>query len=87
MEVQLQTWNSYLPPDFTGCARRTIDLSGLTLGMSAYTEALDTTLYTTPMCAETMQTYHVAHILLLMDKPQEPQRIRILHFPGDRQGR
>ena len=55
--------------------------------MSAYTETLDATLYTTPMCAETMQTYHMARILLLMDKPQEPQRIRILHFPGDRQGR
>jgi hypothetical protein len=76
LEVELQAWYCALPPNFTECVRRTLALSDLTLGLDGHTEAIDAILYTTPMCAVTVQTYHMARILLLMNKPQESTAIR-----------
>lgn len=77
IELELFNWCHSLPPTFTPCARQQLALSDVVAGTSIYPErTVDAILFTIPMCAITMQTYHMARILLLMNRPQESTAIR-----------
>lgn len=73
LEAELDAWYSGLPGTFWPCARVEPSL------LSHYKPAeeakdLDTlqeVWYSIPMCASTMQHYHMARILLLINKPHE----------------
>ena len=55
---ELENWSQELPNTFSPCAR----ISG-----SVFSEIW----FSIPMCASTMQTYHMARIILLINRPQE----------------
>ncbi|KAI9817894.1 MAG: hypothetical protein M1827_001013 [Pycnora praestabilis] len=68
---EIDIWFQGLPETFKPCARiepsrSTFRINDETLG-SVFTEIW----YSIPMCASTMQSYHMARILLLINKPHE----------------
>ncbi|KAF7159480.1 hypothetical protein CNMCM5623_004818 [Aspergillus felis] len=75
LENELYTWHNSLPSTFTPYGRKQISLSDRVPDLPL-PESIDAVLYTVPMCAVTMQTYHMARILLLMNKPQESTATR-----------
>lgn len=68
---QFQVWHDSLPLAFQPSARvprsHTPGQSPLNEDATIFTEVW----YTIPMCASTMQTYHMSQILLFMNKPHE----------------
>jgi hypothetical protein len=71
IEHQFQMWHDGLPITFQPCAR--VDPAA-TSGRTTYGE-LETPFsevwYSIPMCASTMQSYHMSQIQMLMNKPHE----------------
>lgn len=71
LRKQLQVWYDGLPPTFQPSARVT---PSHTPGQSPAKEnaaMFSEVWYSIPMCAATMQTYHMSQILLFMNKPHE----------------
>ncbi|CAG5179415.1 uncharacterized protein ALTATR162_LOCUS9240 [Alternaria atra] len=70
LRKQFQVWHDGLPVTFKPSARVPSQASG---PMSANDNAFMFTevWYSIPMCASTMQTYHMSQILLFMNKPHE----------------
>jgi hypothetical protein len=62
-----QTWHDGLPISFQACARVEPSQNSGVFTESMFTEVW----YSLPMCAATMQTYHMSQILLYMNKPHE----------------
>ncbi|CAG7921972.1 unnamed protein product [Penicillium olsonii] len=73
LESELDAWYSGVPETFRPCAR--MDPSKLTHHRPAHENEDISTLqeiwFSLPMCASTMQHYHMARILLLINKPHE----------------
>jgi hypothetical protein len=64
LRLELQVWHDSLPDTFDPCAR--VPPSQLELR-----ECFSEIWYSVPMCASAMQNYHMAQILLLINKPHE----------------
>ncbi|KAL5342905.1 hypothetical protein BJX70DRAFT_385780 [Aspergillus crustosus] len=79
LEISLDSWYSLLPPSFSPCARKPLALSSLVSGVYCAPEGkeatIDSIVFTVPMCAVSVQTYHMGRILLLMNMPQESTAI------------
>lgn len=71
LQKQFQVWHDGLPITFQPSAR--VDVSRTPRGlMKGENESMFTEVwYSIPMCASTMQTYHMSQILLYMNKPHE----------------
>jgi hypothetical protein len=69
LDRELTVWRSGLPETFNPCARIPYQASVQSneLGASVFPEIW----YSIPMCGTTMQNYHMARILLLINKPHE----------------
>ncbi|KAF7672307.1 c6 zinc finger domain-containing protein [Alternaria burnsii] len=70
LRKQFQVWHDGLPVTFKPSARVPSQASGpmsTNDNVSMFTEVW----YSIPMCASTMQTYHMSQILLFMNKPHE----------------
>ncbi|PYI00271.1 hypothetical protein BO78DRAFT_412411 [Aspergillus sclerotiicarbonarius CBS 121057] len=78
LDFELRAWHDSLPSSFTPCARTRLHLSKLAPMPlpSTNTNTIDAIIFTVPMCAVTIQTYHMAQILLLTNMPQESTAIR-----------
>ena len=76
LELELQTWHDSLPPTFTEVARTTMHDLDLSIRSKAKSITSNTVWYSIPMCAATMQSYHMARILLLLNRPQESTAVR-----------
>ena len=63
LKLELEVWHN-LPDSFTPCARVPPSQSHLRTSFSEIW-------FANPMCASTMQNYHMAQILLLVNKPHE----------------
>jgi Fungal specific transcription factor domain len=63
LEDELNKWSQDLPPTFSPYAR----ISPTEISSANFTEIW----FSIPMCASTMQSYHMARIMLSMNKPQE----------------
>lgn len=70
LKTELEVWHNGLPDTFKPCARleppRQASQSP-DAGSSPFPEVW----YSIPMCASTMQSYHMARILLLINKPHQ----------------
>lgn len=70
LETELDTWHKGLPDTFKPCARLPPITDGSVAADSA--RALFSEIwYSIPMCASTMQSYHMARTMLLINKPHE----------------
>ncbi|RAH68856.1 Zn(II)2Cys6 transcription factor domain-containing protein [Aspergillus aculeatinus CBS 121060] len=89
LDFELRAWHDTLPASFTPCARTRLSLSTDSRPIARRpapehrdTDAsddnnpIDAVVFTVPMCAVTIQTYHMARILLLSNMPQEATAIR-----------
>jgi hypothetical protein len=70
MLIELQKWRASLPPTFGASARTKCTSNARKQG------SFDQIWYDIPLCAATMQSYHMASILLLVNQPQESTAIR-----------
>lgn len=68
LENQLRKWYESLPSTFSPVARTRCENDS--------SSGFDRIYYTIPMCAATMQSYHMARALLLVNRPQESTAIR-----------
>jgi hypothetical protein len=68
---ELQSWRYSLPASFTPTAR-----TNLPNCATSDANGFEQIWYEVPMCAATMQSYHMACILLLVNEPQESTAIR-----------
>lgn len=68
LECSLDAWYNGLPDTFKACAR--IEPSGSNLSQED-SYSFPEVWYSIPMCAASMQHYHMARILLLINKPHE----------------
>lgn len=75
LHQELQTWYDNLPSTFAPCARTKL-ASQDTQDSSIYRPNFEKVWYSIPMCAATMQYYHMARIILLVNRPQESTAIR-----------
>ncbi|KAI2988360.1 transcriptional regulator family: Fungal Specific TF [Aspergillus niger] len=86
LEFELTAWNDTLPDSFKPCGRTQLFLSNLdpthqepiptpteNVGDA---DTIDAISFIIPMCAVTIQTYHMGRILLLSNMPQESTAIR-----------
>lgn len=64
LKLELQAWHNGLPDIFAPCARVPPSQIGLR-------DQFSQIWYSRSMCASTMQNYHMAQILLLINKPHE----------------
>lgn len=71
LEAELDAWFDGLPPTFTPSARTKVPG-----GNNDSDDGVGQIWYDVPMCAATMQSYHMARILLLANRPQESTAIR-----------
>ncbi|PYH88701.1 Zn(II)2Cys6 transcription factor [Aspergillus ellipticus CBS 707.79] len=72
LEAELDVWYNGLPDTFQPCAR--VELSKLPQNKDSKTfdaGTLSEIWYSIPMCSSAMQHYHMARILLLINKPHE----------------
>ncbi|KAK7428176.1 hypothetical protein QQZ08_005242 [Neonectria magnoliae] len=73
--TELQKWHASLPPTFAASARtKASTRSRCQRGVGS--GIFDQVWYPLPLCAATMQNYHMASILLLVNRPQESTAIR-----------
>lgn len=73
LDTELQKWYDSLPPTFQASARtRRHNTMPANDDFASFEEIW----YELPICAATMQSYHMACILLLVNKPQESTAIR-----------
>lgn len=71
LEAELDDWFNGLPPTFTPSARTKVAGSA-----DDGDDEVEQIWYDVPMCASTMQSYHMARIILLTNRPQESTAIR-----------
>lgn len=64
LKLELKVWHNSLPDTFAPCAR-------VPPFRPALRDQFSQIWYSIPMCASTMQNYHMAQILLLINKPHE----------------
>ena len=64
LKLELQVWHDGLPDSFTPCAR-------IPPAQRELRDRFWESWYSIPGCASTMQNYHMAQILLLVNKPYE----------------
>ncbi|KAK7449591.1 hypothetical protein Landi51_06015 [Colletotrichum acutatum] len=76
LKVELQEWYESLPPTFVPSARTRFFSRQGELGDDETDMDMERVWYDIPMCASTMQSYHMARILLLVNRPQESTAIR-----------
>ena len=77
LEAELDTWYNGLPDTFRPCARIEPSLlPGQTTRSGDETALIPEIWHTIPMCGSAMQHYHMARILLLINKPEECTRRR-----------
>ncbi|RAK72707.1 uncharacterized protein BO72DRAFT_480797 [Aspergillus fijiensis CBS 313.89] len=89
LDFELRAWHDTLPASFTPCVRTRLSLSTDSgpiarrpapehrdTDASDDNNPIDAIVFTVPMCAVTIQTYHMARILLLSNMPQEATAIR-----------
>ncbi|KAI1737919.1 hypothetical protein F4680DRAFT_460241 [Xylaria scruposa] len=72
---ELQQWFRSLPSTFRACSR-TKASHPLGAHQNLVLDGFEQSWYDLPLCAATMQSYHQANILLLVNKPQESTAIR-----------
>ncbi|KAL3425207.1 zn 2cys6 transcription factor [Phlyctema vagabunda] len=70
LEKELEIWYQGLPETFTPCARLPPITDGSTRHESPRT-MFSEIWYSIPMCGSTMQSYHMARTILLMNRPHE----------------
>lgn len=70
LEHELDVWYQGLPNIFTPCARLPPVKDG-SIPRSSPRAIFPEIWFSTPICASTMQTYHMARIILLVNKPHE----------------
>ncbi|RFU81357.1 hypothetical protein TARUN_840, partial [Trichoderma arundinaceum] len=75
---ELQNWRFSLPASFNPSARIVITegIGSTEEGEEGYPPNLEKIWYEAPICAATMQSYHMACILLLTNQPQESTAVR-----------
>ncbi|KAI0855811.1 hypothetical protein F4860DRAFT_447028 [Xylaria cubensis] len=72
---ELRQWFRSLPSTFRACSRTKASHS-IGAHRNLILEGFEQSWYDLPLCAATMQNYHQANILLLVNKPQESTAIR-----------
>lgn len=72
--TELQNWHASLPPTFGASART--KAASRTRHQHDISSIFDQIWYDLPLCAATIQSYHMANILLLVNRPQESTAIR-----------
>ncbi|KEF56379.1 uncharacterized protein A1O9_07960 [Exophiala aquamarina CBS 119918] len=75
LQQELQTWYDSLPSTFAPCARTKLasqDTQDSPIDLPNFEKVW----YSIPMCAATMQYYHMARIILLVNRPQESTAIK-----------
>lgn len=70
LEKELETWHAGLPNTFKPCARLPPVTNG-SVFMDSARAIFPEIWYSMPMCASTMQSYHMARTILLINQPQE----------------
>jgi len=70
LEKELDIWYQGLPDSFTPCARLS-PVSNGSISNDSPRAIFSEIWYSMPMCASTMQSYHFARILLLVNRPHE----------------
>ncbi|KPM42092.1 hypothetical protein AK830_g4457 [Neonectria ditissima] len=77
LDTGLRDWLSRLPPSFTPSARTSLIRQGVDSrdGDDCFVH-LEQIWYDIPLCAAAMLSYHMARILLLVNRPQESTAIR-----------
>lgn len=73
LDAQLQQWYDELPPTFQPCERRPLASRASSRNVPGHLEEV---YYSIPMCAAAMQSYHMARILILVNRPHESTAIR-----------
>jgi len=83
LDKELDVWYHGLPDTFKPCARLP-PLSDGSVPPDSPRAVFSEIWYSIPMCASTMQSYHMAKIILLLNKPQEStsRRSTISHRLG-----
>ncbi|KAI9707378.1 MAG: hypothetical protein M1836_000339 [Candelina mexicana] len=71
IETEIEVWFDGLPDTFKPCARVEYPVQASPIGEIRSKTGFFEIWYSIPMCASTMQSYHMARILLLINKPQE----------------
>lgn len=72
LEKELRIWHEGLPATFKPCARlEAVATPGRGLGVVSQSHTFPEIWYSMPICAAAMATYHMARILLLINKPHE----------------
>ena len=71
MQNEIDVWYNGLPVTFKPCARVKPPPSALHLKREVLDTGFCEVWYAMPMCASTMQNFHMARILLLINKPHE----------------
>lgn len=72
---ELQRWRATLPPSFQPSARTSLVQRADEPG-SRHLAGFEQIWYEAPICAATMQSFHMAAILLLVNQPQESTAVR-----------
>lgn len=70
LEKELDVWHQGLPETFKPCARLPPITDG-SVAPDSHRAVFSEIWYSIPMCASTMQSYHMARVILLMNKPHE----------------
>ncbi|KAG9239311.1 hypothetical protein BJ875DRAFT_221904 [Amylocarpus encephaloides] len=70
LKNEFQIWHDGLPETFKPCARLPPVIDG-SVPVDSARGVFSETWYSIPMCASTMQSYHMARILLLVNRPFE----------------
>lgn len=71
LQQQFQTWHDELPITFRPSARGNLACTPERLLKGDNEAVFSEVWYSIPMCASTMQAYHMSQILLFMNKPHE----------------
>ncbi|KAI9766473.1 MAG: hypothetical protein M1835_007182 [Candelina submexicana] len=71
IRTEIEVWFDGLPDTFKPCARVRYPVQPSSIGETRSGTGFYEIWYSIPMCASTMQSYHMARILLLINKPQE----------------
>lgn len=74
--TELQSWHASLPATFGASARTKASSRARHQQHDISSSIFDQIWYDLPLCAATMQSYHMASILLLVNRPQESTAIR-----------
>ncbi|RDL41123.1 uncharacterized protein BP5553_01102 [Venustampulla echinocandica] len=70
LEKELEIWHQGLPDTFRPCTHQLPIMDG-TRSLDDPRSIFPEIWYSIPMCGSTMQSYHMARVILLLNKPQE----------------